>query len=118
MTGQPSWFEIGSGDAAQGRAFYEALFGWEFESFGDEGGEIVRTEGMSGGIHGGDAGGGPYLFFEVVDLAVAIERLKELGGEVDTAPGANGEPTPAGRFILCRDDQGSSFGLHEPPPSD
>ena len=38
MAGEPSWFEIGSGDTAQGRTFYGGLFGW---TFGDDG--TVRT---------------------------------------------------------------------------
>ncbi|MEJ7894634.1 MAG: VOC family protein [Solirubrobacteraceae bacterium] len=112
MAGEPSWFEIGSGDVAQGQTFYGALFGWTFEDAGAGG--VIRTPGLPGGMHGGDAGGGPYLFFAVNDLEAAVERVKALGGEIEEAQGASGEPTPYGRFVMCRDDQGSAFGLHEP----
>jgi len=37
MPGEPSWFEIGSDDAAKGQAFYGALFGWTFEAAGEGG---------------------------------------------------------------------------------
>ncbi len=47
----------------------------------------------------------------------AIDRVRELGGEVDDVNVEGDEESIArfGRFKLCRDDQGSGFGLHEPP---
>jgi hypothetical protein len=46
-----------------------------------------------------------------------VERVRALGGEVDEVNIEGDEASVArfGRFRLCRDDQGSSFGLHEPP---
>ncbi|MGI3201586.1 hypothetical protein ACRJ4W_30590 [Streptomyces sp. GLT-R25] len=69
-------------------------------------------------MHGGDAGASPYLFFRVDDLDAAVARVRELGGTVeDLGEGGDSEEsaTRFGRFKLCRDDQGSAFGLHEPP---
>ena len=31
MAGEVAFFEIGVGDTDKGRAFYEGLFGWEWE---------------------------------------------------------------------------------------
>jgi predicted enzyme related to lactoylglutathione lyase len=68
-------------------------------------------------MHGGEAGAVPYMFFDVEDLDAAVERVIALGGEiVDFDVGGSAESIAQfGRFKLCRDDQGSSFGLHQPP---
>jgi uncharacterized protein len=67
-------------------------------------------------MHGGDAGASPYVFFDVPDLDAAMEQVRELGGEADVLPtGGEEGGSGHGRFALCKDDQGSSFGLREPP---
>jgi len=117
MTGEPSWFEIGVADTARARSFYGSLFGWTFEPVPPGDGSVVATAGLSGGLHGGDEGAGPYVFFAVEDLADALGRVRGLGGEADELE-VNEDEAQAqafGRFALCRDDQGSPFGLHEPP---
>ncbi|QDG65532.1 hypothetical protein NIBR502772_04250 [Pseudarthrobacter sp. NIBRBAC000502772] len=73
MAGEPAFFEIGVEDPERGRAFYGALFGWDFSPGpSDQGGSIIGTPG-------------------------------------------NEDPAEYGRFKLCKDDQGSTFGLHQPP---
>ena len=121
MSGEPSFFEIGVADAERAQAFYGELFGWSFEPGPSGGGAAVSTPGLPGGIHGGDEGASPYLFFKVDDFDAALARVRELGGEADVMPGSE-EPdaetvTRFGRFALCKDDQGSAFGIHEPPPA-
>jgi predicted enzyme related to lactoylglutathione lyase len=115
MAGEPSFFEIGVQDAQRGRAFYEGLFGWRMEPFGA--GFAVTTAGVQGGIHGDDQGASPYLFFAVDDMDAALERVRRLGGNVDEADHEDDEESIGrfGKFKFCRDDQGSPFGLHEPP---
>ena len=117
MAGEPSFFELGVGDAERGRAFYAGLFGWEMERGPSGEGYTIATPGMLGGIHGGDPGAAAYLFFSVDDIEAAEERVRELGGEVDDTDIEGDEDSIArfGRFKLCRDDQGSPFGLHQPP---
>jgi uncharacterized protein len=119
MAGELSFFEIGVEDAQRGRAFYEALFGWIFEP-GPSGGSGfgITTPHVAGGMHGGDKGAAPYLFFAVEDIDAAAERVRELGGEIEEMDMDGDEEAVAkfGRFKLCKDDQGSRFGLHEPPP--
>ena len=68
-------------------------------------------------MHGEDKGAAPYLFFRVDDMEVAVERVRELGGTVEETNVEGDEESVArwGRFKLCRDDQGSPFGLHQPP---
>jgi predicted enzyme related to lactoylglutathione lyase len=115
MHGELSFFELGVGDADRARVFYSGLFGWEFA---DEGaGATIETPNIPGGLHGGDPGSSPYLFFRVDDLDAVLERVRQLGGEVSDDVGANNPDTISrfGRFVLCKDDQGSGLGLHQPP---
>ena len=117
MTGAVTFFELGVEDAQKGRAFYEALFGWQFETGPSGNGWVISTPGIPGGMHPGDAGATPYLFFAVEDMEAALARVRELGGEVVPMDVGGGEDAVArfGRFEFCKDDQGSHFGLHQPP---
>jgi uncharacterized protein len=68
-------------------------------------------------MHGGHKDATPYLFFAVDDMDAAVERVRELGGtieEMDVEGDADAQAR-FGRFKLCRDDQGSYFGLHQAP---
>lgn len=117
MSGEVCFFELGVEDAERGRAFYEALFGWKFTPGPSGAGFVIDTGHVPGGMHPGDAGGGPYVFFRVDDMEEAVARVRELGGEVDDTDVEGDAETVAryGGFRLCRDDQGSPFGLHQPP---
>ena len=57
------------------------------------------------------------MFFRVDDLDAAAATVERLGGTIEELPGGDDEATVAifGEFRLCRDDQGSPFGLHRPP---
>ncbi len=119
MAGELAFFELGVGDAERGRAFYERLFGWTFAPGPSGGGFAIDTPNVPGGMHGGDAGAAPYLFFAVDDMESALQRVRELGGEVDETNVEGDEESIArlGRFRLSREDQGSPFGLHQAPAS-
>jgi uncharacterized protein len=119
MAGEVAFFELGVEDVERGRAFYEGLFGWRFETGPSGEGFTIGTGSVPGGIHGGDKGAAPYLFFRVEDMEAALERVRELGGTVEGTDVEGDEASVArwGRFKLCRDDQGSPFGLHQPPSS-
>jgi hypothetical protein len=118
MTGEVAFFEIGVQDPDRGRAFYEGLLGWRFEPGPSGAGFVIEAPNMPGGMHGGDAEAAPYLFFAVDDMDAALTRVRELGGSVEEADVEGDEESVArfGRFQLCRDDQGSPFGLHQKPP--
>ena len=117
MSGHPTFFELGVGDAERARAFYEGLFGWRMEPGPSGRGYAIETGGIPGGLHPGDPDAAPYLFFGVADLDAAVARVRELGGTVHDSD-AEGDADSAarfGRFKFCSDDQGSPFGLHQPP---
>ena len=120
MSGELSFFEIGVGDSERAQAFYAELFGWTFERVeGGQGPSAVAGAGVPGGIHGGDPGVSPYVFFSVEEMDAAASRVRDLGGTAETMGDGSDENSETvahfGRFMLCTDDQGSSFGLHEPP---
>ncbi|RII20471.1 Glyoxalase-like domain protein [Streptomyces sp. YIM 130001] len=121
MAGEISFFELGVGDVGQAQAFYGGLFGWTFGTAsgggGDGAGATIETPTLPGGLHGSDPGASPYVFFRVDDMAAALEQVRALGGSVDPVDLGSDEASAArfGRFQLCRDDQGSPFGLHQPP---
>ena len=61
------------------------------------------------GLHERGSGPGdrfalPYV--PVTDLAAAVERVRELGGEIIH---------PGERWAICRDSEGTPFGLAGPP---
>jgi predicted enzyme related to lactoylglutathione lyase len=117
MAGQLSFFEIGVDDAEKGRAFYAGLFGWTFEPGPSGAGYVIGTPNIPGGMHGGDPGAMPYLFFDVDDIDQAIARITGLGGTVLDLDVEGDQDSQAefGRFKLCEDDQGSPFGIHQRP---
>ncbi|ADB52411.1 VOC family protein [Conexibacter woesei] len=118
MAGEVSFIELGVEDTERGRRFYERLFGWSFGPSPSGPGFVFDTPTVPGGMHGGDPGGGAYVFFRVEDIDAAIARVQELGGTLEQVDAEGNDESIArfGRFQLCRDDQGSAFGLHQPPP--
>jgi predicted enzyme related to lactoylglutathione lyase len=116
MSGHPTFFELGVADAERARAFYVGLFGWRMGPGPSGTGYTIETGGIPGGLHGGDAEATPYLFFGVEDIDAAVARVRDLGGTVDEmSEGDEASVAQFGRFRFCRDDQGSPFGLHQPP---
>ena len=116
MTGEVSFIEFGATDAMTARSFYGKLFGWSFEPGPGGGGYAIDGAGVPAGVHGGDEGAAPYVFFRVEDLEAAAAEVERLGGTVSALADADEETAALfGEFRLCRDDQGSPFGLHRPP---
>lgn len=115
MVGEVSFFELGVRDPTPAREFYSELFGWKMKPgpSGEEHGFQIETGNIRGGLHGGEEGAGPYLFFKVEYIEAAAERVRELGGEAEFDEHSG--PGPSGTFAFCRDNQGSSSGLHQLP---
>jgi len=114
------FFELGVEDADRARDFYTGVFGWTMEPGPSGKGFSIDANGIPGGLHPGDPGASPYVFFAVDDMDAALARVRELGGredELDVGGDDAGTIARFGRFKLCHDDQGSPFGLHQPPPA-
>lgn len=104
-------FEIGAQDAAKLRAFYQDLFGWQFDTTDPSYGLIEETDGgIGGGIMQIRETVVPYvtIYVAVDDLTATLTRAKELGGAEIVPP----TPVPTfGEFALFRDPQGHVIGL-------
>ncbi|MEU7620168.1 VOC family protein [Micromonospora rifamycinica] len=114
MAGEPSFIEFAVPVPERTRDFYEALFGWKFTML-THGSYIEMPDapaGLEAGSHPDTDPPHIIVYFAVDDLAAAVERVKELGGEV----GPLRPPSPQyGAFAECRDSQGVAFGLRERP---
>ena len=101
----------------RGRAFYEGLFGWGFETGPSGNGWVITTPNLEGGMHPNDAGGGAVPLLRGRRHGRGDRAACELGGEIlDMGRRGDDESVARfGRFKFCKDDQGSSFGLHQPP---
>jgi predicted enzyme related to lactoylglutathione lyase len=103
--------EFPADDPARALGFWNALLDVELEDRLDGEGEGWQThDGRSAlGLHTRGTGPGDRVslpYFSTPDMDVALERVRELGGEVIHA----GE-----RWSICRDTEGSPFGLAADP---
>jgi uncharacterized protein len=106
-----SLVEFPADDVERARSFWEGLLAIELEARGGGEGEGWQThsDGTQIGIHGRGRGTGdtwslPY--FEVSDMAEALERVAALGGSVIH---------PGDAWSVCRDSEGTPFGLAQAP---
>jgi len=132
---RPVHFEIHASDPAASRAFYESLFGWRLDQWGDTPYWIVTTgdgDPMAGkphstpGIDGGlmprqgkpPADGQPVNSFvvtmDVPDCDAYVERAVSAGGTV-ALPAQ--DMAGVGRVAYVKDPDGNLFGLFQAEPS-
>lgn len=118
-TGEFSWHELYSTDAAAAWDFYSDLFGWRETSSMDMGENgMYRMFGADESTAGGMCNKPPQipasswlLYVQVSDLDRAVERVAALGGQVLNGP----MEVPGGdRVAQCIDPQGAAFALHTP----
>jgi predicted enzyme related to lactoylglutathione lyase len=98
-------------------AFYGALFNWrsaEARPSSHGGGHLYRhveNTSVPFGFHDEMSDASPHLYFRVADLQAAVDRVRELGGEVLEV-----EQHESGGTARCRDDQGVAFELWQAAP--
>ena len=117
MAGNIVHLEIPAGDTERARAFWGGLFGWEFQAFEGSPTEYHMfrvSESQGGAIYAADGDKrGPRAYFDVDDIAAAVAKVKELGGEASDAM-----PVPSmGWFATCTDVEGNDFGLWQTDPA-
>lgn len=73
MAGEVSFIEFGAGSAEESARLYAALFGWRIEPgpHGAANGYQLDVAGTPAGIHSGDPGAAPYVFFVVEQMQAA-----------------------------------------------
>ena len=99
--------EFPADDPERARRFWAELLGLELEARRDGEGEGWQTHsgGAEVGVHARGRGPGDSFslpYFQVNDLAAALQRVEALGGSV---------VHPGEAFAVCRDSEGSPFGL-------
>ncbi len=112
--GSVVWNENMSRNFDGNKAFYHAVFGYQY---GDIGAETYATMDLDGGPVGGIGAIGPEqpadktaswgTYFAVRDADAAVAKVTELGGSV-VAPAWD---SPYGRMAVVSDDQGAVFAL-------
>jgi predicted enzyme related to lactoylglutathione lyase len=107
-----SLVEFPADDPERARRFWEGLLGVALaERAQNEGrGRQTRTGGVELGLHERGPGPGDRFslpYFAVADVGEALARVEELGGEV---------VHPGERWAICRDSEGSPFGLARQEP--
>ena len=99
--------EFPADEPARARRFWTVLLGVELEDRADGEGDGWQTggDGPALGLHPRGTGPGDRVslpYFSVSDMEAALNRVRELGGEVIH---------PGERWSVCRDSEGSPFGL-------
>jgi predicted enzyme related to lactoylglutathione lyase len=117
---RPVHFEIHADDPGRARAFYEAVFGWSFQQWGDNPYWVVSTGIEGPGIDGGllprqgppPEDNAPVSSFVITidspDIDKAIAAIEEAGGRIavpkDVVPGV-------GWLAYAKDTEGNIFGV-------
>ena len=99
--------EFPADDLARARQFWEGLLGLALDERSAAEGEGLQShsDGPAFGLHERGRGPGDRFslpYFRVPDMSAALERVVELGGDV---------VHPGERWAICRDSEGSPFGL-------
>ena len=103
--------EFPADDLERARRFWQELLAVELEERRDGEGSGVQTHrgGADLGVHSRGTGPGDRVslpYFRVPDIESALIRVVELGGEVIH---------PGEQWAICRDSEGSPFGLARSP---
>ncbi|MFI0408479.1 VOC family protein [Actinomadura sp. 3N508] len=113
--GTPTWLDIGVPDLDRAKAFYGALFGWEFEDAGPEAGHYhtctVQGEPVAGMMLNPEEEPDVYwwsVYFATDDCDGAVKRATDAGGEV-VVPAM--DVMDMGRMAILKDPRGGQFGL-------
>jgi hypothetical protein len=127
---RPVHFEVQAEDVDRAKAFYAAVFGWEFQDYsavtgstywgiatgpagtpGIDGGLLQRPADLPPGGHGANA----YVVTMQVDDYDAVERrILDAGGSVAVPKSALPGMAWQGYYL---DPEGNTFGLHQADPS-
>jgi predicted enzyme related to lactoylglutathione lyase len=107
MDARPSLIEFPADDPERALRFWSGVLGGELDERSEAEGRGWQTHSTAPavGVHQRGTGPGDTVslpYFEVEDLDESMERVRSLGGSVIH---------PGSRFAVCRDSEGSPFGL-------
>jgi len=112
VVASPVLIEFPADDADRARRFWAGVLGASLEerAAAEGAGWQTRAEGVAVGVHARGPGPGDRVslaYFAVADLPAALQRIVSLGGEIIH---------PGERWAICRDSEGSPFGLAATEP--
>jgi predicted enzyme related to lactoylglutathione lyase len=122
---RPVHFEIHASDPAALRTFYETVFGWKFEQWGEVPYWIITTGDEDLGINGGmlPRQGPPPSGDQSVNAFVAIVGVQDVEKDLERAVGAGATVTMPvtavpgiGWTAYIKDPDGNLLGLIQPEP--
>lgn len=107
MSARPVLVEFPADNSERARRFWSNLLGASLPERTDDQGSGWQTRGAGAqvGVHERGQGPGDTVslpYFAVGDLEEALARVKEFGGTVIH---------PGSKWAICRDSEGSPFGL-------
>jgi predicted enzyme related to lactoylglutathione lyase len=107
MQARPTLIEFPADDPERARRFWSGLLGEPLQDRSQSQGRGWQTGdgSLAIGVHERGRGPGDTVslpYFAVADLAQALTEVERLGGSVIH---------PGERFAICRDSEGSPFGL-------
>ncbi len=117
-------FEIPSSDFKKAKGFYESVFDWKFEMWGDEGAMAMTTKVDKnqnpvevGGINGGfykrsSKGQQPTIVVQTDSIDTTIKDIEKAGGKISTPKHAIGE---WGFMADFTDPEGNELTLWQEP---
>lgn len=114
--GTPTWIDLTTPDLDAARAFYQALFGWEYDIAGPEYGGYTTAR-IGGRQVTGLSAPQPHVppmpaawstYFASTSVAADVERAVALGATVVVPPM---EVAPFGSMAFCADPTGAVFGF-------
>ncbi|MFE2050580.1 VOC family protein [Streptomyces sp. NPDC059459] len=116
VPGSPCWLDLGTPDVRGAAAFYGAVFGWDFESMGEdvEGGMFRKDGKVVAGIGRLTEEGARsawMVYYRVADADATTQAVRQAGGTVRVAPM---DLDQWGRMAQYSDPAGGQFAVWQP----
>lgn len=115
--GGPNWLDLGVTDIPAAAAFYRAVLGWEFVSYGPEAGGYGgftsggRTVAALGPLMDPGATSSWTIYFQTPDAEATAKAVEQAGGTVRVPPG---DVFEHGRMAAFTDPAGGEFAVWQP----
>ncbi len=104
-----SLIEFPADDPERARRFWAGLLGVELQPRAEGEGWQTHSDGPAVGVHARGRGPGDSFslpYFTVSNVAEALESVEALGGSI---------VHPGERWAVCKDSEGTPFGLSQEP---
>lgn len=117
VPGAPNWLDLGSRDIPASAGFYNAVFGWTFESAGPEAGGYGmfqldgKTVGAVGPLPDDKASPSWTPYFQTPDADATAKTVEQAGGTVLFQPL---DVFTMGRMAVFADPAGATFSVWQP----